>query len=67
MKINWIKKYNSYVEFLGSESLLPKTQREAKKYLKEEVLSIIAMNGEGELYESERKLCTQLNIKLESL
>jgi hypothetical protein len=52
-KIDWIKKYNAYCDFLESEKLPCKSQKEAREHLKEELNSIIAINGNCELYDSE--------------
>ena len=40
-----------------------KTQKQAKQQLKEDLEFILGTNGYGELYESEKELCEQLNIK----
>lgn len=40
-----------------------KTQKQAKQRLKEDLEFILGTNGYGELYESEKELCEQLNIK----
>lgn len=63
-KINWIQKYRDYMKFLECDP--PKkniTQAKARELLKVEIECIIAMNGEAELYDSERELLELLDME----
>lgn len=40
-----------------------KTQKQAKQQLKDDLEYMTSTNGYRELYESEKELCKQLNIK----
>tara|TARA_R110000868_G_scaffold52618_2_gene165971 strand:+ start:315 stop:515 length:201 start_codon:yes stop_codon:yes gene_type:complete len=65
--MNWLQTLNDYHENMGwnydSDIQGIKTQKQAKARLKEDLEFIIGTNGYGELYESEKELCKQLNIK----
>lgn len=68
--MDYIRALKDYEEFLGlydKDTPAPSyeyfTQKEAKARLKEDLGYVINTNGYGELYESEKELCKQLNIK----
>ncbi len=61
--INWIEEAQAYSEFLDDSPLEKDiTEEEAKRYIKEEIENVIAINGRNELYESEEKLYKLLEL-----
>lgn len=63
MDINWIEKYYAYCDFLECEKISCTSQKHARKLLKEEIESIIAINGKSELYDSEREALKLIELE----
>ena len=65
--MNWLDELKYYHEFMGwnydSDISHIKTQAQAKQQLKKDLEFIVATDGYGELYESEKELCKKLGIK----
>ena len=62
--IDWIIEAREYANFLDDVEC-PKnlTQKTARQFVKEELENIIAINGESELYECEKRLFNLLHLK----
>lgn len=65
--MNWLQTLKDYHENMGwnydSDISNIKTQKQAKQQLKDDLEYMTSTNGYRELYESEKELCKQLNIK----
>lgn len=62
---DWITRAKDYAEFLDQDEPTLNTEAQAKNYLREELENIIAINGTGDLFESERELAKDLGLDLE--
>jgi hypothetical protein len=64
-RTNFVKLYSYYADFLEIEKHSGKmTPKIARKLIKNEILDMIAINGVGELYESERELAHKIGMRL---
>jgi hypothetical protein len=67
-EINWIQEAEDYGNFLqleGEDFCYPMTQEQAKQWCLEMLEHMIAINGTGDLFETERALAKLLNYDLE--